>query len=211
MSTAELKQRAKESLKEKRKQIIIIQLIYTWLVFCCAFTTACYGFGTILYIVLASPFMLGIHMCYLKLIRGQALQTNNVLDGIGNMGKSIVLNFGNTVLVWLWSLLLIVPGYIKQLSYSLSFYILADNPDMEPSDARDESIRLMEGNKMRRFKLELSFLGWILLSILTVGILLIWVIPYINATMAHFYEDLKVNDPRNQKSVPEIESETQGE
>lgn len=197
MTAAELRKRARESLKGNWKQMILIHLIYFWLVFCCALTSTCYGLGSILYIVLASPFILGLHMCLLKLIRGQALRTSDILNGIGNMGKSIVLNFGNTLLVALWSLLLIIPGYIKQLSYSMSFYILADNPDMTSSEAREESIRLMQGNKMRLFKLHLSFIGWGLLSLLTFGILFVWVTPYINVAITHFYEELKINDPRS--------------
>ena len=85
----------------------------------------------------------------------------------------------------------IVPGIIKGYAYSATYYLLRENPDMTAMDALRESQRLMNGNKMRLFCLDLSFLGWYLLSIVTFGIALIWVMPYHEAARAAFYEDIK--------------------
>ena len=72
----------------------------------------------------------------------------------------------------------------------MSFYILADNPEIDFNVARVRSIEMMRGNKWRLFCLDLSFIGWYLLCILTLGILSLWVTPYHNAARAEFYQSL---------------------
>ena len=97
----------------------------------------------------------------------------------------------------LWSLLFVIPGIIATYSYSMSFYILRDNPDMDANAARKASIEMMKGNKWKLFCLELSFIGWMLLSMLTFGILLLWVGPYMETAKAAFYEELKAKQQNN--------------
>ena len=89
-------------------------------------------------------------------------------------------------------MLLIVPGIIKGLSYSMTFYILRDRPELTPSQAIDESMRMMEGHKADLFILMLSFIGWAILATITV-IGLIWFIPYVYTASAAFYERLKAD------------------
>lgn len=91
----------------------------------------------------------------------------------------------------LWLLLLIVPGIIKQYSYALTPYILKDHPELKNNAAIELSMRMMNGNKMRLFLLTLSFIGWFLLSMLTFGIGFLFLIPYIETAIAHFYEEVK--------------------
>ena len=196
MTAAELRRLSRKSLEGHWKRMGAIHLLYFWLILCCSLLVSCYGLGTIFYILLASPFILGAVMCDLKLVRKQELQVSSLLDGIRYMGKSIELNFMNSLMISIWSLLLIVPGIVKSYSNCLSYYVLADDPQMSPTDAREESIRLMEGNRLRLFRLHLSFIGWLLLSVLTLGVLLFWVIPYREIACAHFYEELKEKKPR---------------
>jgi len=92
------------------------------------------------------------------------------------------------IFVLLWSLLLIVPGIIAAFRYSMSFYILADNPDMGIMEAINESKRMMRGNKWKFFCLNLSFIGWAILGVLTLGIGYLWLTPYIEVTMIAFYD-----------------------
>jgi uncharacterized membrane protein len=73
----------------------------------------------------------------------------------------------------------------------MTLFILKDNPEMSATDAITESRRMMNGNKWRLFCLDFSFIGWILLSALTCGILYILVYPYMYAARAAFYESLK--------------------
>lgn len=91
----------------------------------------------------------------------------------------------------LWSLLFVIPGIIKSYSYSQAIYIISENPKMGALEAITMSRRMMDGHKLELFVLELSFIGWVLLSPLTCGILLIWLMPYRNMTLAGYYVNLK--------------------
>lgn len=89
--------------------------------------------------------------------------------------------------------LLIIPGIVMSYSYAMIDYVLAENPDMNAREALAESRRIMRGNRWKLFCLQLSFIGPALLCILTLGIGLIWFVPYESATMAVFYEEAKKN------------------
>lgn len=95
------------------------------------------------------------------------------------------------VYVFLWSLLLLIPGCIKSYSYAMTPYILKDNPEMKNNAAIEESMRMMDGHKLELFLLDLSFIGWAILSILTCCIGFLWLVPYMNMAHVNFYEDLK--------------------
>lgn len=108
----------------------------------------------------------------------------------------LVLFIIRTIFEFLWTLLFIIPGIIKSYSYSQTYFIYKDclasgrNEDMNYLDYVTESRKLMKGHKFELFVLQLSFLGWAILSVLTLGIGFIWLIPYINGVMAEFYNDL---------------------
>ena len=91
----------------------------------------------------------------------------------------------------LWTLLLVIPGIIKASSYSMTFYILRENPEMTAGDAITASQKMMDGHKMDLFLLSLSFIGWAILASITFGIGYLWLIPYIYTAYAAFYETLK--------------------
>ena len=91
----------------------------------------------------------------------------------------------------LWTLLLVIPGIIKAYSYSMTFYILRENPEMTAGDAITASQKMMDGHKMDLFLLSLSFIGWAILASITIGIGYLWLIPYIYTAYAAFYETLK--------------------
>ena len=95
------------------------------------------------------------------------------------------------VYIFLWTLLLIIPGIIKSYSYALTVYISEDNPELTPEECINKSMEMMNGNKWKLFLLDLSFIGWVFLSILTLGIALLWFRPYLETARIYFYEDLK--------------------
>lgn len=106
----------------------------------------------------------------------------------GNYGNIVVTMFLKDLYVSLWTLLLIVPGIIKNYEYMMVPYILAENPGMDRREAFAISKRMMDGEKWNAFVLELSFIGWEILSIFTCGLLAIfYVSPYVEATMAELY------------------------
>ena len=143
---------------------------------------------------------MGIAGCYLAGMRDENVSIENMFSGFGNFLSAFVLELVNAILVCLWSLLLIVPGIVASLSYSMSFFILNDNKTLTASEARRKSVELMKGHKWELFCLNFSFIGWFLLSILTFGILLLWVIPYMGLANAEFYKELKKESETNNNS-----------
>ena len=94
-----------------------------------------------------------------------------------------------------WFLLFIIPGIVKAYSYFAVPYILAEDDSITPREALDKSMELMQGNRLRLFYLQLSFIGWVLLSILTLGILGLWLTPYQMVTFADFYREISGTRP----------------
>lgn len=93
--------------------------------------------------------------------------------------------------VFLWTLLLIIPGIIKSLAYAMTPFILAENPEIAAYDAIKLSEKMMMGHKWDLFVLCLSFIGWFILACLTFGIGFLWLTPYVQLSLCEFYEDLK--------------------
>ena len=149
---------------------------------------------TIVSFILSGPFEYGLKKASLAVSNTESIKVENLFDGFKEFAKSLTLHIINSLFIALWSLLFIIPGIIKAISYSMSYYILIENPNMSANDARKESMRLMQGNKWRYFCLQISFIGWILLSILTLGILMLWVSPYMYVAEAEFYKSLKEVD-----------------
>ena len=121
------------------------------------------------------------------------LDTDTYIYSVANLFRTFIflpLTVGLINCV-LWSLLLIIPGIIAYLSYSLVNYILADNDNMSIMEILRESKRLTYGYKADIFLFGLSFLGWYLLSVFTMGIAFIYVIPYTLVASAMYYEELK--------------------
>lgn len=94
------------------------------------------------------------------------------------------------IYVGLWSLLLIVPGIVKSYSYSMTEFIMLDNPELKYDAAITASSELMNGHKMQLFLLDLSMIGWFILACLTFGIGFLFLIPYNQTAHAAFYQDL---------------------
>ncbi|MDE6585563.1 MAG: DUF975 family protein [Clostridia bacterium] len=149
-----------------------------------------YGVGEIISLLLLGPLAYGWAVLSLQVVREQDISIAQFFDGFKNFVRSFLLGLLNSALTLLWTLLLIVPGVIAALAYSMSYYILLDNPDMSVNEARKASVELMKGHKWRLLCLQASFLGWYLLCVLTLGILSIWIIPYVQTAMASFYQSL---------------------
>lgn len=109
-----------------------------------------------------------------------------------NFGSCFVAGFLKTLFISLWSCLFVIPGIIKTYEYFAVDYIMAENPDTPYQEAFRMSKEMTNGHKMDIFLLQLSFIGWFILSGFTFGILaLVYVVPYFNAAMALTYEQLK--------------------
>lgn len=185
---AELKRLAREQIRGKLGILFVCMLVYMAIAFALMFVPFAGYFATLLCI---GPFALSFAIIYLNITKGINPQVGDIFSGFNLFGKAFVLNLLTGIYIFLWSLLFIIPGIIKQYEYSMSFYILADHPEMTASEAIRESRRIMNGHKMDYFVLILSFIGWNLLSAFTFGIAGIYVIPYMQATCANFYNDIK--------------------
>ena len=159
--------------------------------------------GSVLAIIITYPLAYGFAILFLDLFReGKPIDIGKLFDGFKDFGRV----WGTLILVAiytiLWTCLLIIPGIVKSYSYALTPFILKDEPELKYNAAIEKSMRMMDGYKMKLFLLDLSFIGWMilsactfgigdLLSILTLGIGLLFLQPYMNTARAAFYEDLK--------------------
>ncbi len=145
-------------------------------------------------LIIAGALYYGLAKYFLKLSRGNEPGFDGMFDGFSDdFTGNLILYLMQFLFVFLWSCIPIVGiffGVIKQISYSMCMYIKADHPEYDWKTCIDESIRIMEGNKWRYFCLQLSFIGWMLLSLLTCGLGMFWVTPYMQAANANFYKEV---------------------
>ena len=120
----------------------------------------------------------------------QPYETRNLFSQFDRFGVGFAQRFLRTLYITLWSLLLIIPGIVADLSYSMTPYILADNPNMSAKEAISASKELMDGHKMDLLFLRLTFIGWDLLAALTFNIGNLWLNPYKHASEAAFYRKI---------------------
>lgn len=153
--------------------------------------------GFIVGILATLPLTMGLYAMYLNMYKDNEWSVGDIFssfrNGMDYYLNSFLLLFVNSIFIFLWSLLFVIPGIIKTFSYSMSPYILIDNPVMTAGEARRKSIEIMKGNKWKLFCLQFSFIGWILLSILTFGILFLWVIPAMEMSKIAFYKEISGN------------------
>ena len=128
---------------------------------------------------------------HVAVARGDEPRIGMMFDGFKVFGTALLAGLLMGVYILLWTLLLIVPGIMASYSYMMVYYILSDDPTITASEALRRSKQIMYGNRMKLFCLTWRFFGWGLLSILTLGIGLLWLIPYMNTSMALFYEDVR--------------------
>ena len=154
------------------------------------------GCSALLLIFVLGPLVIGYaNMTRIFYEEGHTATVSNLFHfALGNYIHIVWGYFLMILKIFLWTLLLIIPGIIKTYEYALTPYILVERPEMSASQAIAESSRLMEGHKFDLFWLELSFIGWFILSVITLGIGFIWLEPYCQVSIAAFYNDLKAAD-----------------
>lgn len=169
--------------------MVLITFVYELILGACTALSAV-AVGEIALLLLLGPLTLGFAMVALDVSRGRQARAERLFDGFKNFVSAFLLALTNAIFIILWSLLFIIPGIIKAYAYSMSTYILADNPSIGVNEARERSIRMMQGNKWRLFCLHCSFIGWWILCLLTFGILTLWVTPYMKVAVSEFYHDV---------------------
>ena len=183
---AEIKAQAKNLLHNNYGMCLVPFILYMLINAVASSMTM--GIGSLLIL----PVVVGMHLVYLMQWRGEnppvelmftsAFQ-ENFLRKMGSM-------FLVSIYTFLWSLLFIIPGIVKTYAYAMTPYILAKYPNVDATSAIDISRRIMNGRKMDLFVVDLSFLGWNLLSLLTFGLLSIfYVAPYQLLTRAGCFDE----------------------
>ena len=128
---------------------------------------------------------------YLKLANGAKPDISELFNHFDTIWPAFKVYVLTAIFTALWSMLLVIPGIIKAYAYSQAFYVLAENPGIGAREALRRSQEMMKGHKMEMFVLNLSFMGWMILGTFTFGLLYIWLIPYMQATMTNFYNSIK--------------------
>ena len=143
--------------------------------------------------LLALPLSWGLTVSLLRNHREESVDLENLFDGFrgGRYTRVFCALFLVNLFTFLWALLLIIPGIMKAFSYALTPYIIMDEPELTARQAITRSCGIIEGRRWKLFCLYLSFIGWGILSILTFGIGFLWLAPYMNASIAAFYEDAR--------------------
>ncbi len=152
------------------------------------FLSVVVGIYGVVVLIIGGAVRQGLCQFNINLIKKDAPAEFNVLfSKFSNLGKCFLLNLAMWLLIFAWSLLLIIPGIIAAYRYAMAPYIMAQNPDIGVMDAIGQSKEFMRGHKGRLFWLNLTFVGWVLLSVLTLGIGFLWLNPYMEAVQAAFY------------------------
>lgn len=141
-------------------------------------------------LVIGGPLAYGFLNLSLRGADHRKLSLGDGFAGFQQFGRAWLWCFLVGLFIFLWSLLFLIPGIVKTFSYAMTPYILLDHPEMGVTEAITESRRMMDGHKWELFCLNLSFIGWWLLSIPTLGLLGLWIAPYQNFTNAAFYRSL---------------------
>lgn len=147
-----------------------------------------FNIGHILIYPLLTP---GLALFCLKIVRQEKPDIIDLFKNYRSYLNVLVAYLVEVVIVFFGLLLFIVPGIIFAYKYSQIYYIFIDNPEISALNALKKSSVMMKGAKWRLFCLHLSFIGWILLCIITFGLALIWIGPYLSISNAVFYENLK--------------------
>lgn len=199
MNRAEIKEKARKMIKgrlwEVWKPMLIVMVIGSLIGAVTAGidpkgTNTALSAVTIVLEFLLYPLSVGLYAYFLNFIRGKKLDVNKIWDYYKNTWPIILVCFFLMLFVGLWTLLFVIPGIIAALSYSMVMYLMADG-DIDSTNTLKRSKEMMDGYKWDYFVFGLSFILWILLVMITFGIAIIYVAPYMSIANALYYEELK--------------------
>jgi uncharacterized membrane protein len=211
---AVLMRMARESLTGKWGLAIGTFLIYILITAALGGSARHHPTVSLISLILNGPLSLGAAIFSLSLARNEEAGVEQIFFGFYKFGKALAAYllmmlfivlwalpllvpafiyylFPNLLVLILLTLLFIIPAVIAALSYSMTFYIMADDASIGAMEAIDKSKAMMQGNKWKFFCLWLRFILWSILCILTLGIGFLWLIPWMNVTVAKFYDDIK--------------------
>ena len=191
---SQLRAEARQALQGKWPMSAVAALIYSIVA---GGLSAIPFIGGLCSLFIGLPVAYGIAIVMFGVFKGQDVGLGGLFEGFQDYSRIFVTKLLQGIYTALWSLLLVVPGVIKYYSYAMTDYILKEEPEMKNNAAIEKSMAMMENNKMKLFLLDLSFIGWALLAIVTFGIGFLFLQPYMQVSRAAFYEDLKAQQGGN--------------
>lgn len=191
---SELRAEARQALQGKWPMAAVAALIYSIIA---GGLSAIPFIGGLCSLFVGLPIAYGFAIVMLEVYKGKDIDFGVLFEGFQDYGRIFVTKLLQGIYTALWSLLLLIPGIIKYYSYAMTDYILKEEPAMKNNEAIEKSMAMMENNKMKLFLLDLSFIGWAILSIITFGIGFFFLQPYMQVARAAFYEDLKAQQGGN--------------
>lgn len=191
---SQLRAEARQALQGKWPMAAVAALIYSVIA---GGLSAIPFIGGLCSLFIGLPIAYGIAIVMLGVYRGKDIDFGVLFEGFQDYSRIFVTKLLQAIYTLLWSLLLVIPGIIKSYSYAMTDFILKDEPEMKNNAAIEKSMAMMENNKMKLFLLDLSFIGWALLAIVTFGIGFLFLQPYMQVSRAAFYEDLKAQQGGN--------------
>ena len=191
---SQLRAEARQALQGKWPMAAVAALIYSIVA---GGLSAIPFIGGLCSLFIGLPVAYGIAIVMFGVFKGKDVDFGVLFEGFQDYSHIFVTKLLQGIYTALWSLLLVVPGVIKYYSYAMTDYILKEEPEMKNNAAIEKSMAMMENNKMKLFLLDLSFIGWALLAIVTFGIGFLFLQPYMQVSRAAFYEDLKAQQGGN--------------
>lgn len=179
------KEIAEEKMAKQNHMHALVQFVYGAIASTASFVT--YGIGGL---IIAGPMEFGYSKYIIEVSEGKIGKIETLFVGFNNFTKTLILGLLKAVYLGLWFMLLIIPGIIKAFAYSMSFFVMIDNPGFDANAAITKSREIMNGHKMELFLIYLSFILKILLAIVTLGIYSFWLTPTMQLAKYEFYLDL---------------------
>lgn len=197
-SASEIRSAARAALRGHWGEAAMLTFVYSLICGLFSATTSAAfdlitpGLGTLTTILLY-PMGWSFAIMFLMNSRGEEdpFAIGHLFDGYKDFKRITLTALLQTIYIVLWTLLLIIPGIVKSMSYAMTYFILKDHPELKYNSAIELSMKMMEGHKWELFWLYLTFIGWGILCIFTLGIGFFWLNAYISASIAQFYEQVK--------------------
>lgn len=170
---------------------LLVMFIYSAICLVCGAT----GIGSIAVIILMGPLSFGISKVFLGLVMGaEKIEIGEMFSGFKtDFGGTFLISLMTAIFTFLWSLLFIIPGIVKSIAYSMAYFVKVEHPEYDWKQCIDESKRITDGHKGELFVLQLSFIGWGIVCVFTLGIGYLWLAPYVQCTYANAYAYLTAN------------------
>ncbi|MBQ7453412.1 MAG: DUF975 family protein [Clostridia bacterium] len=207
MTISEIKAKARQQLGGK-----IFGETWLYALVVCLLVSLVLGVSSMILIgeiIVFGPLYVAESKLFLKQARtGEKMNIIDVFSGFSDdFGGNCILGLMQTLFIFLWSLLFIVPGIIKAYAYSMAYFIKVDHPEYDWKECLDRSQEMMLGRKWKLFVQDLSFIGWIIVGILCFGIGLLWVDPYIFAARTQFYKAIVDEEKEELLQIAEAPAE----